>query len=534
MTQFSQPWSGTATGDAGAYSHTQWSNMWKRLFVGLGGTTHWGVLSDSTADNSPPLKVGESTPAAASVTVSPGAALVNGKYYFSDANETLSIGANVSGNDRIDTVVLRAVYTAQTIRLVVLAGTPAASPVPPSLTQTDGVQWEIPLADVYVSNGFVSIADTDITDRRVSFVRGELFQDTTQILYGAAGILVVGVGRVSMLGASVRKHDVTILDLTDNDDWVDGASAEAASSHVHVYMSQHGAIKLHNKWPVYSEPTSENQVATAVVNQAGWNGTAGSGLNATTITYDGDVGEDNIRAGMLMAVFDTSDTDQSLFRGKATGASFGVKYWSWALVASVNTAANTVTVLANHAIAINDNDLLLFVQPGRLAWRLEGSTWWKYLGSMYNDGSSNLKGSFDVTLNGTDYNVNSGTFQLIDAAFDTYIPLNLDEILDVEFFGQFAGLNDATGAQAGVDLNVNGTRQAASETYGLGLTAYFTNGRGTTKNAAFAGYRQQFSRKNFWPPGLYHLEPYWARLGTQANTVYMYEGGYTVSLRKTV
>lgn len=103
-------------------------------------------------------------PAGAFVNVLPGAALVDGTFYLSDTTEQVNIPANASGQDRIDTVILTKDTTAQTVRLGLLAGVPAAVPVPTALTQ-NALIWEIPLADVYVANGFVSIGVNDVTPR---------------------------------------------------------------------------------------------------------------------------------------------------------------------------------------------------------------------------------------------------------------------------------------------------------------------------------------------------------------------------------
>jgi hypothetical protein len=100
-----------------------------------------------------------------SVLLNIGTAVVHGSTYDNDSALTLSIAANGSGSARIDTIVLRKSWSAQTVRAAVLAGTPAGSPVPPSLTQSDGVTWEIAIADIAVANGAVSITNANITSR---------------------------------------------------------------------------------------------------------------------------------------------------------------------------------------------------------------------------------------------------------------------------------------------------------------------------------------------------------------------------------
>lgn len=166
MTQTSSPWDGLLVGDAAdaPYTANEWARLWAKL-SGMNPTLlpNYGVLAATGDGTYPPLFT--RAVSGATIETQIGAALVNGKLYENTAAVTLTVGANASGNARIDTVVLRVDYTAQTTRLVLKQGTPAASPARPSLTQSASI-WEIPLADVAVANGFSSIAQTDITDRR--------------------------------------------------------------------------------------------------------------------------------------------------------------------------------------------------------------------------------------------------------------------------------------------------------------------------------------------------------------------------------
>lgn len=162
MTEISRPWSGTSTGDAGPYSDNQWANTWMRS-MGFGASSaNRGVVRNVDDE----LRVTAQSPASNAVDVNTGAALVQGKWYQSDAVESFTISANGSGNPRIDTIVLRADYTAQTVRLALKTGTPAATPAAPTLTQTIGVTWEIPLADINVANGFTTITQPVIINRQ--------------------------------------------------------------------------------------------------------------------------------------------------------------------------------------------------------------------------------------------------------------------------------------------------------------------------------------------------------------------------------
>lgn len=101
------------------------------------------------------------------VKVRTGAAWVQGHYWESDAEVTLSIAAAHATLSRIDRVVLRLDWTNNTMALAVLTGTAAASPSAPSLTQTFGSTWELPLAQVLVDPAVVTIAAGKVTDQRV-------------------------------------------------------------------------------------------------------------------------------------------------------------------------------------------------------------------------------------------------------------------------------------------------------------------------------------------------------------------------------
>ena len=163
MTEASRPWSGTSTGDAGPYSSLQWQTQYSMLF-GADAHDYQGIIPESGSIGNIPLEVIEDATPSADVRLRVGAALLHGTFYYNDALLDLTVSANVSGNDRIDTVVLTWNSTLQTIRASIVEGTPAGSPVPPTLTDSSTVKY-MPLADIAVSNGFSTITDADITPR---------------------------------------------------------------------------------------------------------------------------------------------------------------------------------------------------------------------------------------------------------------------------------------------------------------------------------------------------------------------------------
>jgi hypothetical protein len=101
------------------------------------------------------------------VFVRSGRAGVRGHFYDNDADVALAIGANTSGNPRIDRVVLRLDPSADSAVLAVRQGTAAAVPSAPTLTTTDTGTYEVTLAQVYVANGAAVIAAGNVTDERV-------------------------------------------------------------------------------------------------------------------------------------------------------------------------------------------------------------------------------------------------------------------------------------------------------------------------------------------------------------------------------
>lgn len=165
MAQISRPWQGTSPGDAGPYSAADWNQLYEYV-LGVGAARpNVGVILGSGTQPTDALKVQAKSAPTTAIDVLAGSALVQGIGYINTATVSFTIAANASGNPRIDTVVLRADYALQTVRLAVLQGTPAASPSVPTLTQSANVLWEIPLADIAVANAFVTITNANITPR---------------------------------------------------------------------------------------------------------------------------------------------------------------------------------------------------------------------------------------------------------------------------------------------------------------------------------------------------------------------------------
>lgn len=209
--EISRPWSGIVTGDAGPYSDDQWTDVWKTLLGPL--IASQGVFQDQ-------LNVFLATIAGAvsPVAIGTGRALINGIWYESDASVDVAI-PTPAGNPRVDRIVLRASWAAQTVRITRIAGAEAASPVPPSLTQVDGTTWDLPLWQVFITVGaalshwrddrnFIGqYVPSGLTDDRV-YLEEEFFLPATAMENGefinSFEILIVANGIVNTLSAFGR------------------------------------------------------------------------------------------------------------------------------------------------------------------------------------------------------------------------------------------------------------------------------------------------------------------------------------------
>ncbi len=139
---------------------TEQLSKWAELFLATGVID----TGDATVDLNKLEVYADST--GMQVKVKTGKAYIKGHLFWGKTSEeVLAIADADPTNDRIDRVVAQLDWAAGEIDLVVLTGTPGASPVPPTLT-TDTAIWEISLAQVAVDAAVVTIAAGDVTDER--------------------------------------------------------------------------------------------------------------------------------------------------------------------------------------------------------------------------------------------------------------------------------------------------------------------------------------------------------------------------------
>lgn len=144
---------GTGDGSGSGYTATQMFEVFRSLFTGGQSTNKGGVAADFGGK----LAVtGTSSP----VAVADGFALVYGIPYSNSASVNVTVPTPASAT-RIDRIVLRASYSAQTVRITRIAGVEGAGSAP-AMTQSAGVTWDVPLATVSITTGGV----ITVTDAR--------------------------------------------------------------------------------------------------------------------------------------------------------------------------------------------------------------------------------------------------------------------------------------------------------------------------------------------------------------------------------
>jgi len=146
MAQRSRFWDGTSVGDAVVAPYdagTEFSEVMTAV-AGLASDPNKGGLVSS---------ISVSMFAPGTMRIGAFEALVYGAWYQNDANVDFVV-ATPAAATRIDTVVLRKDWAAQTVRMFVLPGTEGGSA--PPLVQTPGVTWDVPIASLSTTTGGVT------------------------------------------------------------------------------------------------------------------------------------------------------------------------------------------------------------------------------------------------------------------------------------------------------------------------------------------------------------------------------------------
>jgi hypothetical protein len=172
MAESSMLWTTNNTGDGptAGYTQTQLFQMMRSFArtANLGGVFP-DVLNELAV-------TGTATP----VAVNTGQAICYGIPYFNSAAVNVAI-ATPASLTRVDRIVLRASWAAQTVRITRIAGTEGAGT--PAMTQSAGTTWDIPLATVSITTGGV-ITVTDAREWANGI--GDNAADNTKLAQAAA------------------------------------------------------------------------------------------------------------------------------------------------------------------------------------------------------------------------------------------------------------------------------------------------------------------------------------------------------------
>ena len=182
MSEWSGWWTTDGTGDGAASGYTQVQLGYvAKVLAACGG---FEGVAPGLLNECAPTANGANT-----VAVNTGGGLVDGKPYYNSASVDVNIPSAVgAGNTRIDRIVLRAGWAAQTVRITRIAGTDAASPSAPALVQTPGTTYDISLCTVLVNTA----GAVTVTDARTMAALG-----TTGIDADAVTEVKIGTGAVT-------------------------------------------------------------------------------------------------------------------------------------------------------------------------------------------------------------------------------------------------------------------------------------------------------------------------------------------------
>lgn len=153
MAEISRFWTTNGTGDgtSGGYTAANFAEYMGNVAVTSAASEGvlFGVLNNLAVTT---------TGVTRQISANSGAAIVDAKYYKSDAAELFTLDSTAS--NRADRLVLRVSYAAQTVRLALVKGTDGSA-TPPALTQSAGTTWEISIATIAVNSANVlTITDT--------------------------------------------------------------------------------------------------------------------------------------------------------------------------------------------------------------------------------------------------------------------------------------------------------------------------------------------------------------------------------------
>lgn len=139
------------------------------------------------------------------VSVGAGSAWVRGVLYINSAAKTVTVGTADASYTRIDRIVARITWSANTLEAIWVPGTASLTPVAPALVQNTSV-WDIPLCTITLPANTTTITDAMITDGRITAKTGPA-TSLGGFSADSVGNLVGGSKRITGLGAPTAATD---------------------------------------------------------------------------------------------------------------------------------------------------------------------------------------------------------------------------------------------------------------------------------------------------------------------------------------
>lgn len=319
MVQRSRFWDGTSVGDATVAPYDAGTEF-AEVMIGVAGMSSdpnkGGVLTSLSASMFVP----------GTLRVGPFEALVYGTWYQNDANTDFVI-ATPAAATRIDTVVLRKSWAAQTVRILILSGVEGGSA--PPLVQTVGVTWDIPIARVSTTTGGVSTV-TPTSYRADMWYRTSAASIRTDSNVGVGVTPVTdaaAAGFYIQVGASGQLFRDGGL---SNNSYYDGISNKAIFTGPAVSVTLNGGM-----FAVYTAPS-----VAAAATQA-----FGSRLHISTL---GCIGINAVPDNLTVMYVTHPGTELSITNASAVGFSVGVSLGRQGGTGGNLIAANVSGIMRNN------------------------------------------------------------------------------------------------------------------------------------------------------------------------------------------
>lgn len=158
MTERSRLWDGTATGDASEAPYdlqTELAQVLSAIAAADPVATYRGGVFRGV------LNKYAGTPGTDAISIDTGRAIVYGTWHENDAAVNVSV-TRPAASDRYDIICLRKSWSAQTVRITRNAGVEGAGAGSPTLTNTAGTTWDVPLYRIKITAAGVVTIDADL------------------------------------------------------------------------------------------------------------------------------------------------------------------------------------------------------------------------------------------------------------------------------------------------------------------------------------------------------------------------------------